>query len=95
MGTDPSVTVTYSSCWVSVCYTRHLEAGTSCSEAQSSNRYLYVRNTYDDEDQSDVDDALHLGQRQTAALKEAEVNGCSCCCAVRTLGHIWRDKMFF
>lgn len=45
------------------------------------------------EDHSDVDDVVHLGQRGTAALKEAEVNGCSCCCTVRTLGNIWKDKI--
>lgn len=57
-----------------------LEVWTSCSEAQAViNIYTYGAFTEED-DQSHLDDVLHLGQRCTAALKEAQVSGCSCCC---------------
>lgn len=31
-----------------------------------------------------LEDALRLGQRGTAALKEAQARGSSCCCAARS-----------
>lgn len=62
-----------------------LEVWTSRSEAQAViNIYAYGVFT-EEEDQSHLDDVLHLGQRCTAALKEAQVSGCSCCCGGGTV----------
>lgn len=73
-----------------------LEVWTSHSEAQAViNIYTYGVFT-EEEDQSHLDDVLHLGQRCTTALKEAQVSGCSCFCGggtVHKLGNIWRDKL--
>lgn len=81
--------------FVSTSHVTHdsLEEGTSRSEAQGSNQYLHVCNTYKEGGSFRCGWCCAPGTTGTAALKEAEVNGCSCCCTVRTLGNIWRDKI--